>query len=310
MVAGQPVAVHRPDRPDGRGAGLGRRPGRVRPVPHDRAAGRVAGLVPRRAALGGPAVGARADRPLAPAPATARRSPENGSADLWDLTAAKPHATRLITGPRPVTTVASGPAATPSGSPGTPPSSAETPSDLAAPASGSAGTIFATGDAAGRVVLWDPAAGDRPDRRLTGHTERVTGLAFSPDGRTLASASDDDSITPVGPGPRGPAREAAARRHRHGQHRHRLQRGRPHARLGGRRPRRPPLGRGPRLLAAQAVRSRRHRPHARAVAGARPGRPPGPHLRMTTAGGGGAGDHGAADPAARAMPSNLGARTR
>ena len=38
--------------------------------------------------------------------------------------------------------------------------------------------------------LWDPATGDCL-RTLTGHTDRVRAVAFSPDGRLLATASDD-----------------------------------------------------------------------------------------------------------------------
>jgi WD40 repeat protein len=39
------------------------------------------------------------------------------------------------------------------------------------------------------VRLWDPATGECL-RTLTGHDDAVWGVAFSPDGRLLATASD------------------------------------------------------------------------------------------------------------------------
>ncbi len=41
--------------------------------------------------------------------------------------------------------------------------------------------------------LWDPATG-QPTATLHGHTDSVTGVALSPDGRQLASASHDGTV--------------------------------------------------------------------------------------------------------------------
>jgi WD40 repeat protein len=43
------------------------------------------------------------------------------------------------------------------------------------------------------VKLWDIATG-KPIRNLTGHTTSVVGVSFSPDGKLLASGSNDNTV--------------------------------------------------------------------------------------------------------------------
>jgi len=44
------------------------------------------------------------------------------------------------------------------------------------------------------VRLWDTATGQPYGQPLTGHTDPVYGVAFGPDGRTVASAGSDGSV--------------------------------------------------------------------------------------------------------------------
>ncbi|KAJ3200296.1 Notchless protein 1 [Entophlyctis luteolus] len=44
------------------------------------------------------------------------------------------------------------------------------------------------------IFLWNPEVGKKPIARLTGHMQLVNHISFSPDGRTLASASFDKSV--------------------------------------------------------------------------------------------------------------------
>ncbi len=43
------------------------------------------------------------------------------------------------------------------------------------------------------IQLWDVQTGQQLST-LTGHTDRITGILFAPDGRTLVSASQDGTI--------------------------------------------------------------------------------------------------------------------
>jgi RNA polymerase sigma factor (sigma-70 family) len=54
------------------------------------------------------------------------------------------------------------------------------------------GRVFAT-PGVGGIVLYETASG-QPRLRLAGHLQEVTGLAFTPDGRTLVSSSQDSTV--------------------------------------------------------------------------------------------------------------------
>ena len=45
----------------------------------------------------------------------------------------------------------------------------------------------------GNIRLWDTTTGKRI-RTLEGHTEGINSVVFSPDGKTLASGSEDDTL--------------------------------------------------------------------------------------------------------------------
>jgi WD40 repeat protein len=68
------------------------------------------------------------------------------------------------------------------------------PNQVKSVAINSTGTILATGDIRGALVLWDLKLGQRISA-WAAHGGKVSGLAFSPDGRILASASSDKMIT-------------------------------------------------------------------------------------------------------------------
>ena len=53
--------------------------------------------------------------------------------------------------------------------------------------------MLATGGDDNNVVLWD-VAGHAPVAILTGHSGQIKEIAFSPDGRTVASASADTTV--------------------------------------------------------------------------------------------------------------------
>ncbi|WP_197541383.1 hypothetical protein [Streptomyces davaonensis] len=76
-------------------------------------------------------------------------------------------------------------------------------------------TPTATSGADATVRLWDVTTG-RTRTTLTGHTGELGSMAFSPDGRTLATTSKHPDRTAVG------RKHWQDRRHPHRAHRHRV----------------------------------------------------------------------------------------
>jgi WD40 repeat protein len=67
-----------------------------------------------------------------------------------------------------------------------------------------------------RVRLWDVATLQPRGEPLTGHTNTVYGVAFSPDGKLLATASGDQTVRAVGRGHPPAPRRTPYRPHTHG----------------------------------------------------------------------------------------------
>ncbi len=61
-------------------------------------------------------------------------------------------------------------------------------------AAGAWNQLFATGHRGGQIFLWDTAAWNRPPTVLHSHDDQVRSVAFSPDGRWLASGSADQTV--------------------------------------------------------------------------------------------------------------------
>jgi FOG: WD40 repeat len=56
------------------------------------------------------------------------------------------------------------------------------------------GDVAASGAEGGTIILWDVVAG-RPLRQLSGHSNTVGTLAFSPDGALLVSGGADTNLS-------------------------------------------------------------------------------------------------------------------